>query len=87
MTEDVAPEDAPRDGGQLLLRISNELVRVQKKFFGKGPTAAKSYMLDDVLIVVMRGGFTTAEQTMLELDGTTRSASSASCSRTRWQGA
>ncbi len=53
-------------GDTLLSRISNEMVRAQKKFFGKGPTQAKSYMLDDLLIIVMRGGLTTAEKTMLE---------------------
>jgi len=53
-------------GGELLTRISNEMAHAQKKFFGKGPNAAKSYMLDDMLIIVMRGGFTTAEETMLE---------------------
>ena len=53
-------------GGDLLTRISNEMVHAQKKFFGKGPTSAKSYMLDDMLLIVMRGGFTTAEETMLE---------------------
>jgi uncharacterized protein YbcI len=42
------------------------MVRAQKKFFGKGPTEAKSYLLDDLLIIVMRGGLTTAEKTMLE---------------------
>ena len=62
--------DAP-DGGEdrgqgLLARISNEMVRAQKEFFGKGPTQAKSYLLDDLLIIVMRGGLTTAEKTMLE---------------------
>ena len=46
--------------------ISNETVRSQKQFFGKGPTEAKSYMLDDFLLIVMRGGLTTAEKTMLE---------------------
>ena len=59
--------DAPEDHGRpLLARISNEMVRAQKRFFGKGPTEAKSYMLDDMLIIVMRGGLTTAEKTMLE---------------------
>jgi uncharacterized protein YbcI len=42
------------------------MVRAQKEYFGKGPTKAKSYMLDDMLIIVMRGGMTTAEKTMLE---------------------
>jgi uncharacterized protein YbcI len=54
------------DGGDLLSRISNEMVQAQKSFFGKGPTSAKTYILDDLLFVVMRGGFTTAEMTMLE---------------------
>jgi uncharacterized protein YbcI len=53
-------------GDSLLARISNEMVRAQKQFFGKGPTEAKSYLLDDLLIIVMRGGMTTAEKTMLE---------------------
>ena len=55
-------------GGDLLARLSDEMVHAQKKFFGKGPAKAKSYMLDDLLIVVMRGGLTTAEATMLEFD-------------------
>ncbi|MDP9135925.1 MAG: DUF2294 domain-containing protein [Actinomycetota bacterium] len=55
-------------GGRMLAQLSNEMVRVMKRFFGKGPTSAKSYMLDDLLIVVMRGGMTTAEQTMKDFD-------------------
>ena len=54
------------EGQDLLARISTEMVRAQKQFFGKGPTQAKSYFLDDMLIVVMKGGLTTAEKTMLE---------------------
>ena len=49
----------------MLARLSDEMVRAKKQFFGKGPEQAKSYMLDDLLIVVMRGGLTTAEETML----------------------
>jgi uncharacterized protein YbcI len=52
-------------GGDMLARLSDEMVRAKKQFFGKGPEQAKSYMLDDLLIVVMRGGLTTAEETML----------------------
>jgi uncharacterized protein YbcI len=53
-------------GQSLLSQISNEMVRAQKTFFGKGPTEAKSYILDDLLVIVMRGGMTTAEKTMLQ---------------------
>ena len=40
-------EDGEERGQGLLARISNGMVRAQKQFFGKGPTEAKSYMLDD----------------------------------------
>ena len=55
-----------RDGGDLLTRISTEMVRAQKRYFGKGPTATKTYLLDDFLLVVMRGSRTVAEATMLD---------------------
>lgn len=64
MSDDGAARE--EQGQSLLSQISNEMVRAQKRFFGKGPTEAKSYILDDLLIIVMRGGMTTAEKTMLE---------------------
>ncbi|HEV2774154.1 MAG TPA: DUF2294 domain-containing protein [Solirubrobacteraceae bacterium] len=59
-------DDELEAGGQMLARLSNEMVRAQKRFFGTGPTEAKSYMVDDLLFIVMRGSMTTAEKTMLE---------------------
>lgn len=68
-------EDEIRDEGQdrgqgMLAQLSTEMVRAQKEFFGKGPTQAKSYILDDMLIIVMRGGLTTAELTMIDFGKT-----------------
>jgi uncharacterized protein YbcI len=62
----VNTEIADERGPGLLTLVSNEMVKAQKEFFGRGPENAKAYMLDDVLIVVMRGGLTTAERTMLD---------------------
>ena len=53
-------------GQSVMAKISTEVVRTLKDSFGKGPLKAKSYMLDDFLLVVMRGGATVAEETMLE---------------------
>ena len=61
----MAETSAPPEQG-LLAKISTEVVRTLKDSFGKGPLKAKSYMLDDFLLVVMRGGVTVAEQTMLD---------------------
>jgi uncharacterized protein YbcI len=52
-------------GGDMLARLSDEMVRAKKQFFGRGPEQAKSYMVDDMLFIVMRGGLTRAEETML----------------------
>jgi uncharacterized protein YbcI len=53
------------DGQSVTAAISTEVVRTLKETFGKGPVKAKSYLLDDFLLVVMRGGMTVAEETML----------------------
>jgi uncharacterized protein YbcI len=42
------------------------MVKAMKSFYGRGPTKAKSYLIDDLLFVVMRGGMTEAEQTLLD---------------------
>ncbi len=60
-------EPAEEEGGALLASISNEFVQMQKEYWGIGPVQAKSYMMDDLLLIVMRGGLTRAEHTMLDL--------------------
>lgn len=67
MTDD-EPDRVEEEGGDLLARISNEFVTMQKEFWGLGPLEAKSYMFDDLLLVVMRGGMTRAELTMIDFD-------------------
>lgn len=57
---------AVEKGGSLLESISREMVRAMKTYLGKGPEQAKSYLMDDLLFIVMRGGATTAEKTMLD---------------------
>jgi uncharacterized protein YbcI len=59
------PAEVPQ-GQSLLATISREMVTAMKVYYGRGPTQAKSYFLDDLLFVVMRGGVTEVEQTMLE---------------------
>jgi uncharacterized protein YbcI len=62
-----AGREARLGGGQLLAAISNRIVRIQREHYGRGPMKAKTYALDDLVVVVMRGtGFTPLEKTMLE---------------------
>src|SRR5687767_6721105 len=42
------------------------MVALLKEFYGRGPTRAKSYYEDDLVVCVLRGGFSRVEQTLLE---------------------
>jgi uncharacterized protein YbcI len=46
--------------------ISRRIVQLHKEYYGRGPTRAKTYINDDLVVVLMRGGFTRVEETLLE---------------------
>ncbi|MEA2211967.1 MAG: hypothetical protein QOF83_1915 [Solirubrobacteraceae bacterium] len=60
------PTPKPQSHGEALTAISDGLVALLKEFYGRGPTRAKSYYEDDLVVCVLRGGFTRVEQTLLE---------------------
>ena len=59
---------APRpEGGHLLAAISTSIVSILREHYGRGPMKAKTYAIDDIIVVVMRGsGFTPLEQTIMD---------------------
>jgi uncharacterized protein YbcI len=63
-----SPDDPirPLTGGRLLAAISTRIVALLREHYGRGPMKAKTYALDDIIVVVMRGsGFTPFEQTIM----------------------
>jgi uncharacterized protein YbcI len=52
--------------GDVLTAISDGLVTLLKEYYGRGPTQAKSYFQDDLVVCILRGGFTRVEETLLE---------------------
>ena len=55
-----------RAHGDVLTAISDGLVGLLKEYYGHGPTRTKSYYHDDLVVCVLRGGFSRVEQTLLE---------------------
>jgi uncharacterized protein YbcI len=53
-----------RRHGDELTAISDGLVALLKEFYGRGPTQAKSYYQDDLVVCILRGGYTQVEQTL-----------------------
>jgi uncharacterized protein YbcI len=56
--------EAKRRHGDELTAISDGLVALLKEFYGRGPTQAKSYYQDDLVVCILRGGYTQVEQTL-----------------------
>src|SRR4051812_34907764 len=52
--------------GAMRATISNEIVRFQAEYYGKGPTRAKTYIVEDLVVVVLEESFTRAEKTLAE---------------------
>ena len=52
--------------GEVLASISTGLVRLHSRYYGKGPTKAKTYHVNDTVICILRGGFTTVERTLID---------------------
>ena len=46
--------------------LASAMVGMKKKYYGRGPTAAKAWMLDDYVFVALEGGLTRNEETLLD---------------------
>lgn len=51
--------------GSLRAALANAMVGLKKQFYGRGPTAAKAWILDDYVFVALEGGLTRNEETLL----------------------
>jgi uncharacterized protein YbcI len=51
--------------GSLRAAIANAMVGLKKRYYGRGPEAAKAFIEDDYIFVVLEGGLTRNEETLL----------------------
>jgi uncharacterized protein YbcI len=65
--ESVEASDGRARLGDHLAEITNGIVRLFSEYYGRGPTRAKTYMLEDRYVVtVLRDTMTTVENTLAE---------------------
>jgi uncharacterized protein YbcI len=55
-----------RTGGELAGTISTTFVQLLKEHADRGPTKCRTYIDDDLIIVLMRGGYSRMENTLFE---------------------
>jgi uncharacterized protein YbcI len=53
------------EGGSVRTAIANAIVAIFKQHYGKGPTGAKAWILDDYVFVALEGGLTRNEETLV----------------------
>jgi uncharacterized protein YbcI len=58
------PEEESYGAGIQAAAISNALVQLHRHRYGKGPTKAKTYLLDDLVVCVLGGGALRVEETL-----------------------
>jgi uncharacterized protein YbcI len=51
--------------GSLRAALANAMVGLKKRYYGRGPEGAKAYIEDDYIFVVLEGGLTRNEETLL----------------------
>jgi uncharacterized protein YbcI len=52
-------------GGQALTELSNAMVALHREHFGRGPGAAKSFVVDDIVVCVLTDIYTPVEKTLI----------------------
>lgn len=53
----------------MLAAISTRIVGLLREHYGRGPSRAKTYAMDDCIVCVLRNGFTAHERTIVESGG------------------
>jgi uncharacterized protein YbcI len=53
-------------GGALVAIISRDIVRIHARFYGRGPTRAKTVWRDEIVVCVLEDIFTKAEQLLVD---------------------
>ena len=66
MPNAVSKARAPETAGEMLAAISTRIVGLLREHYGRGPSRAKTYAMDDCIVCVMRNGFTAHERTIVD---------------------
>ena len=57
--------ELPDRDGSLRTALANAMVVIMKRYYGKGPTGAKAWLLDDYVFIAMEGGLLPHEETLV----------------------
>lgn len=58
--------------GQIEAEISEAVIKFEKEFMGRGPTETKTYLIDDLVLVRLKGIMTQAEHQLARSENTAK---------------
>ena len=61
----MSEHQTPETVGEMLAAISTRIVGLLREHYGRGPSRAKTYAMDDCIVCVLRNGFTAHERTIV----------------------
>ena len=61
-----------RTKGQIEAEISEAVTKFEKEYMGRGPLETKSYLIDDLVLVRLKGVLTQAEHKLAKASGDTK---------------
>jgi uncharacterized protein YbcI len=64
LSDDASQRQRDIADGDVRTAISDGLVALLKEYYGRGPEQAKTYVNEDLVVCLLRGGFTPVEQTL-----------------------
>lgn len=66
----VIPHNTSMQGskGELEAKITEAIVKFEREFMGRGPTEARTYLIDDLVLVRLKGVITRAESHLANAD-------------------
>jgi uncharacterized protein YbcI len=62
----VSAPQAHQTRGDILAQVTDAMVQLHKEYYGKGPTKAKTFLVDNTLLCLLEGGFTVVEKTLID---------------------
>lgn len=58
--------------GEIEARITEAMIKFEREYMGRGPTEARTYLIDDLVLVRLKGVITKAEHHLANADATGR---------------
>lgn len=58
--------------GELEAEIGQAIIRFKKEYMGRGPHSVQTHLLEDIVVIRLRGVLTTAEQKLAEVEEKSR---------------